>query len=203
MAVNAYGHQQLTALLLPALARGAKGRVVNVASLASLPPGLDVTDLAWERRAYSATGAYYASKRANVLFTNEFNRRYHAATGVVAVASQPGFTATSLLPRASGLGFWFPGRAKVVALFNRCLGMPVAVGALSQLRAAVEPDVVPNSWFGPCLCLWGMPKLWHAGPPVWEMDWPIFSVLPAATAAEAAALWDAANDATGAEWPAL
>ena len=61
----------LTGLLLPAIT----DRVVTVSSQLHRRGRIDLEDLNWEHRGYNATGAYNASKLANVLFTVELQRR--------------------------------------------------------------------------------------------------------------------------------
>ena len=82
------GHFQLTRALLPALRSAGGARVVAVTSGAAR-----FGEIRWEDPAF-ATGydpgaAYGQSKRANVLFTVEFDRRY-ADQGVRAFAAHPG-----------------------------------------------------------------------------------------------------------------
>jgi NAD(P)-dependent dehydrogenase (short-subunit alcohol dehydrogenase family) len=103
------GHFQLTGALLPALRAAGGARVVNVTSGAAR-----VGEIRWEDLDF-ATGfdpgaAYSQSKRANVLFTVELDRRY-ADQGVRAFAAHPGVIVgpgpfppeTSALYRAQGL----------------------------------------------------------------------------------------------------
>lgn len=75
-AINYLGHYLLTRLLAPSLIEGKPGRVINVSSEAHrVSDGLDFDDLQWERRSYSAIGAYADSKLANLLFTRSLSRR--------------------------------------------------------------------------------------------------------------------------------
>ena len=68
---NHLGHFALTNLLLPHVT----DRIVTVSSGAHRLGRIDLADLNWERRRYSAWGAYGQSKLANLLFTFELERR--------------------------------------------------------------------------------------------------------------------------------
>jgi len=68
---NHLGPFLLTGLLLSAIT----DRVVTVSSQLHRRGRIDLEDLNWEHRGYNATGAYNASKLANVLFTVELQRR--------------------------------------------------------------------------------------------------------------------------------
>lgn len=82
------GHFQLTRALLPALLAAGSARVVTVTSGAARLGAIhwDDLDLA---HGYDPLTGYAQSKRANVLFTVELDRRY-AADGVRAFAVHPG-----------------------------------------------------------------------------------------------------------------
>lgn len=82
------GHFQLTRALLPALRRADGGRVLTVTSGATRRGEIHWDDLSFEH-GYSAGAAYGQSKRANVLFTVELDRRY-ADEGIRAFAAHPG-----------------------------------------------------------------------------------------------------------------
>src|SRR5581483_9410452 len=94
---NHLGHFALTNLLLEHIT----GRVVTVASQAERLGRIDFDDLNWEHKPYRSSGAYAQSKRANLLFTAELQRRLSAAgSGVLATAAHPGFVATNIYNRA-------------------------------------------------------------------------------------------------------
>uniref|UniRef100_A0A0C3UC88 Uncharacterized protein n=3 Tax=Guillardia theta TaxID=55529 RepID=A0A0C3UC88_GUITC len=100
IAVNHFGHFILTLQLLPLLAKGV-GRVVMHSSSVHSFPGLDIDDLNYEKRPYDAFRAYASSKRANLLFAHELNRKARRI-GVTATAAHPGWTVTELQERATG-----------------------------------------------------------------------------------------------------
>jgi NAD(P)-dependent dehydrogenase (short-subunit alcohol dehydrogenase family) len=136
---NHLGHVALTARLLPLLSGTASSRVVVVASTAQRGGRIDFDDLNWERRSYSAWGAYCQSKLANMMFALELSRRLRRAGSKVRVtAAHPGWTATDL-QRTTG----------VARLFNPLLAMKPSEGALPTLRAAVDPFAESGSYWGP------------------------------------------------------
>lgn len=97
MGVNHVGHFLLTNLLLPALhASSGNARVVHVSSRAhERARSLGLDDLNWEKKPYSSAEAYNRSKLANVLFSNELNRRCREM-GIYSNALHPGVVRTDL-----------------------------------------------------------------------------------------------------------
>lgn len=82
------GHFQLTRALLPALRQAHGARVLTVTSGAARRGEIHWDDLAFDE-GYDAGVAYGQSKRANVLFTVELDRRY-SGDGIRAFAAHPG-----------------------------------------------------------------------------------------------------------------
>ncbi|MBT0768677.1 SDR family NAD(P)-dependent oxidoreductase [Kineosporia sp. J2-2] len=82
------GHFQLTRSLVPALIQASGSRVLTVTSGAARFGGIRWDELAF-RTGYDGGTAYAQSKRANVLFTVELDRR-HADDGIRAFAAHPG-----------------------------------------------------------------------------------------------------------------
>jgi NAD(P)-dependent dehydrogenase (short-subunit alcohol dehydrogenase family) len=132
---NHLGHFVLTAQLWPLLARTAGSRVVVVSSAMAHAGSIDFDDPNFERRRYFGWLAYAQSKLANSLFALELARR---AGPVVVCAAHPGWTATDL-PRDTPWIKWV----------NPLLAMPAAKGALTTLRAAVDPHAQSGSYWGP------------------------------------------------------
>eukprot|EP00899_Mesostigma_viride_P011321 jgi/Mesvir1/2018/Mv06198-RA.2 len=91
--VNFLGPFLLTRLLLPSLKQGAPSKIVNVSSITHrMPKGFpNIDDFLRDFR----TGNYAATKLANVLFTFESQRRYHAQ-GISSVAVDPGGVNTNI-----------------------------------------------------------------------------------------------------------
>ncbi|WP_433273959.1 SDR family NAD(P)-dependent oxidoreductase [Actinosynnema sp. CS-041913] len=148
---NHLGPAALTWLLMPALRAAGQperpARVVTTSSLGHRTGGLDLTDLHWERRRYSPTRAYGASKLANLLFAAELDRRLRATgDSVLSVAAHPGLTASELLNNAlARRNTW---RARMLVLPDRYLSQPVAAGIRPQLLAATGP-VRGGDYLGP------------------------------------------------------
>ena len=178
---NHLGHFTLTALLLPHLT----DRVVTVASTMHRAGHIDLDDLNWRRRPYSATGAYGQSKLANLLFTLELQRRLTAAGSPVrALAAHPGWAATNLQGRTqSRLA------DAAMRLGNAVLAQSDREGALPILAAAVV-DLPGGSYLGPSGWneLRGHPTLVGRTP-------------PASDPALARRLWVASAHLTGADFP--
>jgi NAD(P)-dependent dehydrogenase (short-subunit alcohol dehydrogenase family) len=138
LGTNHLGHFALTALLLPAVT-AAGGRVVVVSSGVHHAGRIDFDDPNWQRRPYSAWGAYCQSKLANLSFALELSRRLAAAGSPVRVtAAHPGWTHTELQRTAPFARFFGPW-----------LAMTPPQGALPTLRAATDPDAGAGSYWGP------------------------------------------------------
>ncbi|RSN24086.1 protochlorophyllide oxidoreductase [Streptomyces sp. WAC 05977] len=148
---NHLGPAALTWLLMPALRaagdHGRPARVVTTSSLGHRTGGLDLTDLHWERRRYSPTRAYGASKLANLLFAAELDRRLRASGDpVLSIAAHPGLTTSQLLTNALARGSTW--RSRLLVLPDRYLSQPVATGIAPQLLAATGP-VEGGAYLGP------------------------------------------------------
>ncbi|MFI9361168.1 oxidoreductase [Kitasatospora sp. NPDC053057] len=142
-AANHLGHFALTGLLLDLLAGGKDPRAVTVSSANHRQGRLFFDDLSGERR-YSPMGRYNQSKLANAVFGHELHRRLTAAGSPVrSLLAHPGYAATNLQTRSVG---------PVKLLFGRIL-IPLAQapdqGALPQLFAATDPDVLGGQFIGP------------------------------------------------------
>lgn len=181
--INHLGHFALTMLMLPLLEKSGQGRVVNVSSLGHRPGRIDLDDPMYERRRYSRWGAYFQSKLANLLFTRELDyrlRQHRAST--LAVAAHPGTARTEL----GKLG------TSVTNTVMRSL-TPVLVrtgveGALSQVRAAVDPTIRGGELVGPRFQMFGDPIV----------------EIPSRRARndqDARRLWDISCDLTGVKMP--
>ena len=137
--VNHLGHFSLTAQLLPLLNNAPAARVVTVSSLAHYKGRVNFDDLNYERRRYWRIGSYGQSKRANLLFTFELEKRLRAAGArTIATAAHPGWTSTDLQRHLRGAG-----------LFNAILARTPAQGALPTVRAATDLSANGGDYFGP------------------------------------------------------
>ncbi|KQQ07634.1 oxidoreductase [Rathayibacter sp. Leaf296] len=132
---NHLGPFALTNLLLPRIT----GRVVSLASQAERMGRLDLDDLNTERTPYRESRVYATSKLAGLLFTAELQRRLTAVgSPVLAVAAHPGFVATGMTGRATGLA----------ARLTTLLAQSPEDGSLPVLLAATG-DVPPGAFTGP------------------------------------------------------
>jgi NAD(P)-dependent dehydrogenase (short-subunit alcohol dehydrogenase family) len=162
--VNHLGHFLLTHCLWKSLSAG-KARIVNVSSLAALPPISPVSG--WNPTTDSTTEAssssssswwtysynflanwqyYIRSKRANLMFTSELHFRFHNTTSITSVSSHPGYTRTPMLTR----GFQFAPASFRKFLFTNTVGsMSPSMGALTQVRAALDVQLASGVHVGP------------------------------------------------------
>jgi NAD(P)-dependent dehydrogenase (short-subunit alcohol dehydrogenase family) len=92
-ATNVLGYHLVARGLLDVLTASAPSRIVNVAS--TFAHHLDLDDLQWERRPYSATNAYAQTKACDRLLTWALARRLEG-TGVTVNAMCPGMVQTPL-----------------------------------------------------------------------------------------------------------
>jgi len=121
-ATNVLGYHLLTGQLLELLRRAPAARVINTASMMAY--GLDLDDVNFKRRRYSASAAYAQSKQADRMLTWALARRL-ADTSVTANALHPGAVNTALL-RAMSPGFG---------------GITPAEGADTAIWLATSPEV--------------------------------------------------------------
>lgn len=146
MGTNHLGHFALTALLLDRLKSTAHSRVVNVSSIAHKNGQMDFSNLLYENgKDYSPSKAYGRSKLSNLLFTFELQRFFEKnKIDCLAIAAHPGVSDTNLFKDI--LPNWAMFLLKPIAnLFIQ----PAAMGALPQLRAAIDPAAQGATYYGP------------------------------------------------------
>ncbi|CDZ90962.1 oxidoreductase [Rhodococcus ruber] len=137
---NHLGHFALTDLLLERVT----DRVVTMSSVMHRIGRIDLDDLNWEYRRYDRWLAYGQSKLANLLFTQELQRRLtERRSPVVAVAAHPGYSSTNLQSHTESIQDLFLGVA------NRLVGQSAETGALPLLYAATAPGVERGGYYGP------------------------------------------------------
>jgi NAD(P)-dependent dehydrogenase (short-subunit alcohol dehydrogenase family) len=138
---NHLGPFALTNLLLSHVT----DRVVTVSSGAHRIGKIDLEDLNWERRRYDRWRAYGQTKLANLLFTQELQRRLtEAGSGVRALAAHPGYASTHLQSHTgSRVQHWL-----MAGLGNRLFAQSDAMGALPTLYAATR-DLPGDTFVGP------------------------------------------------------
>ncbi|KRF17240.1 oxidoreductase [Nocardioides sp. Soil797] len=181
IATNHLGHFALTNLLLPKLG----DRVVAVSSASHRSADIDVDDLDFARRGYSAYAAYAQSKLANLLFVAELQRRLDAnGSALRATAAHPGYTATGIQGGTGSRAF-----TRLSDLGNALIGMKPSQGALPILYAATA-DLAGNSYAGP-----GGPGGLFGGP-------TLVGRSPTANDPDLATrLWQKSESLTGVEFP--
>jgi NAD(P)-dependent dehydrogenase (short-subunit alcohol dehydrogenase family) len=139
---NHLGHFALTGLLLPALRKVKRPRVVTVSSLAGRFGKMNFDDLNYTR-GYNPGLVYAQSKLANMLFATELQRRSNTASwGLLSIAAHPGVSATELV--RSG-----PGSKSYYLFAEKFMSQSAAMGALPQLYAATESDAAGGAFYGP------------------------------------------------------
>ncbi len=136
---NHLGHFALTGLLVDLIIKTPNGRIVNVSSSANILGNIDFNDLNWEKRKYKKWKAYGDSKRANLYFTYELQRRLNEISeNTVVTSAHPGWTATEL-QRNAGL----------IKMLNHVFAQNIEMGALPTLYAATARDVEKGGFYGP------------------------------------------------------
>ncbi|MBU1865850.1 MAG: SDR family NAD(P)-dependent oxidoreductase [Actinobacteria bacterium] len=154
---NHLGHFALTALMMPAILRAGRGRVVTVTSYARhFRVAVDPDDLGMEG-GYDTWLAYGRSKMCNHQFALELQHRLAAAGSATAsLSAHPGMSHTNL--QAASVAASGGGRSqRFFHLWARTLGTSAAAGALPQLRAATDPGLPGGSLVAPRWVVAGAP----------------------------------------------
>jgi len=178
---NLLGHFALTMQLLPALLAAPSARVVTTTSTARLQAGKYDLSNPNMHGCYDPWQAYGMSKRADLQFSVELNRRLKDR-GLTAYSADPGFSKTDL-QRASvraNAGFM----QRFWRVMTTIMGQSAAMGALPQLRAGTEQDAVGGTLYAPRWITFGAPVVRAVGK---RIDNP----------AQMAQLWDLSECATG------
>jgi NAD(P)-dependent dehydrogenase (short-subunit alcohol dehydrogenase family) len=146
---NHLGHFALTGRLLPALLAADAARVVTVSAIAARWRSGELVDLNSEAE-YRPMGSYAKSKRANVVFTQELERRA-AGTGLTAVVVHPGASRTGLPQHTPG---WMD---VLMAPLRPLLFQAADKAAWPSLYAATAPGIEGGGFYGPSRGLAGSP----------------------------------------------
>lgn len=183
---NFLGHFALIAQLAPVLAPDA--RVVAVGSLAHRFATIDPATLTAPWRGTSLR-QYGRSKAALMSFAYELDRRW-SGSGRSAVCAHPGYAVDPLTPQRPGVDS-VPSALRALAAVTRVVVQGKDGGALPIVHAAVDPDVASGDYWGPggLLEFRGAPRRVTASDQV-------------RSPAVGAALWTAAEAATGVRFPA-
>lgn len=144
--INHLGHFALTGLLFDLLDKTPGSRVVNVSSGAHRQGTMDFSNLMFnDGNGYSSMKAYGRSKLSNLLFTYELQRKLDAAgKDTIAVAAHPGIALTNL-------GRYMEKKIIIKILYPlfKWMAQDQSMGALPQIRAAVDPGVTGGQYYGP------------------------------------------------------
>eukprot|EP01100_Stratorugosa_tubuloviscum_P002785 TRINITY_DN165_c0_g3_i3.p1 TRINITY_DN165_c0_g3~~TRINITY_DN165_c0_g3_i3.p1 ORF type:complete len:314 (-),score=170.78 TRINITY_DN165_c0_g3_i3:88-1029(-) len=142
MGVNHFAHFLLTNLLVNKLKQGAPSRVICISSIAHERGSINFDNINWQHN-YHPFFAYASSKLANVLFANEFNKRF-SSQGIYANSLHPGVIPTEL-SRHSSLASIFYGIGK---LFMKSIEQ----GAATTVYVATAPELerVGGRYFSDC-----------------------------------------------------
>ncbi|MEV7570534.1 oxidoreductase [Streptomyces tanashiensis] len=146
--INHLGTFALTGLLMPHLLASANPRVVTVSSEGQRFARFDMANLNAERR-YRAAFAYVQSKRANLYFAMELQRRADInGQKLRSMAVAPGLTRSNVL---TGGANSTRGRAYgiLTRLLLRIAFRPTPDGAKTSLYAATVPDLPGGSYVVP------------------------------------------------------
>ncbi|KAF0508124.1 NADP-binding protein [Gigaspora margarita] len=136
--VNHVGPFFLTKLLLPKIKASQPARIVNVSSMGHRrATGIEFESLN-DPNAQDSKQHYRQSKLANVLFTDELNRRYLEGEQVYANSIHPGLVDTPML-RRNDLSF-----------SETFLGSSISTedGALTTLYCATSPEIEEKNYRG-------------------------------------------------------
>jgi NAD(P)-dependent dehydrogenase (short-subunit alcohol dehydrogenase family) len=191
LGTNHLGHFALAGLLHSQVT----DRIVSVSSQAHRIGNFgngtkaEILDRAKGIGAYKPWGAYGASKLANLLFTNELQRRIMKNDWrFSAYAVHPGYSNTNLQnvsPAMRGA----TAEARVTAAMNAVIAQSASRGTLPTLCAATHSPLVGASYIGPdgFMEMRGFPKLTRAAGIAYDQDL-------------AANLWAASEELTGITW---
>lgn len=142
-ALNHLSYFLLTNLLLDTIKQSAPARIVSVSSIAHTFAGkIDFDDLQFEKKKFSAMGAYGQSKLMNVLFTYELARRLEG-TNVTANCLHPGGVASNFADNTGGV-------LKMIAwLYKNTFAISSAKGAETSvfLATSLEVENVTGKYF--------------------------------------------------------
>lgn len=153
MGTNHFGHFKLTALLLNFIKNTPNSRVVNVSSTAHKMGKMNFENLLFEKGGYTPLKSYGQSKLANLLFTYELQRKFEKNNiNSIAVAAHPGVAQTNL-DQFIKSKIWFRALMPIFKFMIQTQEM----GALPEIRAAVDPAVKGGQYYGPHKGMKGFP----------------------------------------------
>jgi NAD(P)-dependent dehydrogenase (short-subunit alcohol dehydrogenase family) len=144
-ATNYLGPFALTGLLLPSIKAKPGSRVVTLSSGASHQGKIEFDNLQSERVYKPMFQAYAQSKLADLIFSQELQRRLTAVgSPIISTAAHPGYAVTNLQADHVGAGLTL-----LMAVMKPFLSQDAVHGALPTLFAAVAAEAVPGGYYGP------------------------------------------------------
>jgi len=143
LGINFLSHFLLTYLLFPLIENSPEGRIVNLSSIAHRWG--DVNWNAYNTPAtYDRKKCYGQSKLACLIFAYELQRRLTAEQShVKSFAAHPGASSTNLFQ------FVAPWQRPFMHIIERFFFQDATDGAMSTMRALLDPYLVPGSFIGP------------------------------------------------------
>jgi len=147
MGVNVFGHYALCCKVAPCLQRAVqegspKPRIVWVSSGAhKTVSGISFDDID-HKKSYSKWATYGESKLGNLLLMHKFAEAYPQ---FIVNGCHPGYSATNLQDDT------------LFESLNQFLAQSAMMGSLPTIMAAVDPNLVSNSYIGPYWNAWGVP----------------------------------------------
>lgn len=155
--INVLGHWALVGRLLPIVVATPGARIVTLSSTAQHTGRAIDPDDPHMREKYSAWGMYGQTKLAMRHFAVGLQRRFdRAGIDAKALSAQPGLTNSDLQTTTHSMG----GAGVLGSLSKKLVkatGMSTDRGALSQLRAATDPDAPGGGFYGPLFVTNGPP----------------------------------------------
>jgi NAD(P)-dependent dehydrogenase (short-subunit alcohol dehydrogenase family) len=155
--INVLGHWVLVGRLLPIVEATPGARIVTLSSTAQHTGRAVDPDDPHMRKQYSAWGMYGQTKLAMRHFAVGLQQRFdRRGVDAKALSAQPGFTNSDLQTTTHALGGGGIGGA-LSEKWVKFAGMSTDRGALSQLRAATDPDAPGGGFYGPLFVTNGPP----------------------------------------------
>jgi NAD(P)-dependent dehydrogenase (short-subunit alcohol dehydrogenase family) len=143
---NHFGHFALTGQLFELIKNTPNSRIVNVSSMAHKQGKMDFDNFLFEGgRGYSSMKSYGRSKLSNLLFTYELQRKIEAAgINSISVAAHPGVSNTNLARFLEDKLIY-----KILMPLMSSFIQSQEMGALPEIRAAVDTNVQGGEYYGP------------------------------------------------------
>lgn len=189
MATNVLGHHLLTSLLLPKIKLANQSVILSTSSSASsVPKNPKLWDDLNAEKKYDPWEVYGVSKMAAIHFRDglrEILKKEEFGNKIKVVSTHPGLTATPLFDDSAGVF------GKVFRMVKGLFMMTPEQGALSSLRAVLDPTIDDGSFIGPkgLTGFSGYPKQIKVYNPKLSLDPKLRDKL-----------WNYCNETTGANW---